>query len=115
MKRLFFVLLLTVIYAAALCQEKWSLKRCVDYAIVNNISVKQADVQARFDKLTHHQSVLALYPRINSQHSTGLQFGRSIDPTSNQFTTNEILFANHGLDVGLDLLTGLPKKHRKSQ
>jgi outer membrane protein len=111
MKRLFFVLLLTVIYAAALCQEKWSLKRCVDYAIVNNISVKQADVQARFDKLTHHQSVLALYPRINSQHSTGLQFGRSIDPTSNQFTTNEILFANHGLDVGLDLFNWFAKKN----
>ncbi len=111
MKRQSFVLLLIAIYGSALGQEKWSLKRCVDYAVVNNISVKQADVQARFDKLTHHQSILALYPRINSQHSGGFQFGRSIDPTSNQFTTNEILFANHGLDVGLDLFNWFAKKN----
>ncbi|WP_114791736.1 TolC family protein [Niabella yanshanensis] len=111
MKRQSFVLLLIAIYGSAIGQEKWSLKRCVDYAVINNISVKQADVQARFDKLTHHQSIMALYPRINSQHSGGLQFGRSIDPTSNQFTTNEILFANHGLDVGLDLFNWFAKKN----
>ncbi len=111
MKRRSLVLLLIAIYGSALGQEKWSLKRCVDYAVKNNISVKQADVQARFDKLTHHQSVLALYPRINSQHSGGLQFGRSIDPTSNQFTTSEILFANHGLDIGVDLFNWFAKKN----
>ena len=26
-------------------QEKWDLKKCVDYAVGNNISVKQADIQ----------------------------------------------------------------------
>ncbi|WP_346236607.1 TolC family protein [Niabella insulamsoli] len=111
MRYLLFVLLLSILTDPSAAQEKWNLKRCVDYAIANNISVKQADVQARFDKLTHDQSVLALYPRINSQHSGGFQFGRSIDPTSNQFTTNQILFANHGLDVGLDLFNWFSKKN----
>lgn len=79
--------------------------------MTNSISVRQADVQARMDKLTHDQSILVQYPRINSQHSGGYQFGRSIDPTSNQFTTNEILFANHGLDIGLDLFNWFSKKN----
>lgn len=111
MQKLCAVLLAFCCLRSAEAQDKWSLKQCVDYAVLNNISVKQADVQARFDKLTHNQSILALYPRVNSQHSGGLQFGRSIDPTSNQFTTNEILFANHGLDVGLDLFNWFAKKN----
>ncbi len=92
-------------------QEKWSLLRCVEYALAHNISVKQADVQARIDRLTHQRDVLAQYPRVSSQHSGGYQFGRSIDPTSNQFTTNQILFANHGLDAGLDLFNWFSKKN----
>lgn len=111
MKKGLVVLIISMFSMAVQAQEKWNLKQCVDYAISNNISVKQADVQARFDKLTHHQSTLALYPRISSQHSTGFQFGRSIDPTSNQFTTNQILFANHGLDLGLDLFNWFSKKN----
>lgn len=30
--------------------DKWSLQRCIEYAAKNNISVKQADVQARLAK-----------------------------------------------------------------
>lgn len=108
--------ILTVLTVSIWClpvggQNKWDLKQCVDYAIKNNISVKQADVQARFDKLTHNQSILAQYPRLYSQHSAGFQFGRSIDPTSNQFTTNQIFFANHGIDVGLDLFNWFSKRN----
>ncbi len=92
-------------------QGQWDLKQCVDYATANNISVKQADVQARFDRLTLSQSTLSQYPNISSQHSSGYQFGRSIDPTSNQFTTNQILFANHGLDVSVGLFNWFSKKN----
>ncbi|MBO9618690.1 MAG: TolC family protein [Niabella sp.] len=96
---------------SCLAQEKWSLEQCVAYAVKNNVSVKQADVQARIDRLTLEQSKLALYPSANSQHSGGYQFGRSIDPTSNQFTTNEILFANHSLNLNADLFNWFRKKN----
>ncbi|MBZ4192626.1 TolC family protein [Niabella beijingensis] len=96
---------------AAQAQEKWSLEQCVEYAVEHNISVKQTDVQARIDKLTLDQSKAALFPTANSQHSLGYQFGRSIDPTSNQFTTNEILFANHSLNVNADLFNWFRKRN----
>src|SRR5688572_23644451 len=37
-------------------QDTWSLKRCVDYAMANNISIKQQDVQKRYAELTLTQS-----------------------------------------------------------
>lgn len=111
MKKSFLTVLIICCFLTGFTQQKWNLKQCVDYALANNISVKQADVQARFDKLTHQQSILAIYPRLNSQHSGGYQFGRSIDPTSNEFTTSEIFFTNHSLDVGLDLFNWFSKRN----
>lgn len=111
MKRILLALIGFLIVAELQAQEKWSLERCVQYAVENNISVKQADVQARIDRLTLQQSRLALYPTVNSQHSGGYQFGRSIDPTSNQFTTNEVLFTNHTVNINADLFNWFRKKN----
>ncbi|MGZ8523202.1 MAG: TolC family protein [Chitinophagaceae bacterium] len=91
--------------------EKWDLRKCVEYAIENNISVRQADVQARLFALTYEQSKLSQYPSINLQNSAGTQFGRSIDPSTNQFTNDKILFANHSLNVNLDLFNWFSKKN----
>ena len=42
--------------------EKWSLQKCVEYALQNNISVKQADLQIRFAALDLQQSKWQQYP-----------------------------------------------------
>ncbi len=92
-------------------QEKWDLQKCVDYALKNNISVRQADVQARITALTYEQSKLSQFPTANIQNSGGYQFGRNIDPSTNQFTTQEVLFTNHSLNVNLDLFNWFSKKN----
>ena len=91
--------------------EKWDLRECVEYAMKNNISVRQADVEARIVALTYQQSRLSQYPSVNLQNSAGSQFGRSIDPSTNQFTNDKILFANHSLNVNLDLFNWFSKKN----
>ena len=91
--------------------EKWDLRKCVEYAMQNNITVRQADVQSRLTALTYQQSKLSQYPSANLQNSSGYQFGRSIDPSTNQFTNAKILFANHSLNVNLDLFNWFSKKN----
>ncbi len=90
---------------------KWDLKKCIEYGMEQNISVRQADVQSRIAALTFQQSRLALYPSANLQNSGGYQFGRSIDPSTNQFTTAKILFANHSLNLNVDLFNWFSKKN----
>ncbi|MFV0605440.1 MAG: TolC family protein [Niabella sp.] len=92
-------------------QEKWSLQRCVEYAMDNNISVKQADVQARIDKLTLAQSKTALYPNASFQSNQGFRLGRSIDPTQNQFTTSSMFFSNPALNLDAELFNWFRKKN----
>jgi outer membrane protein len=101
------LLTLTVSFA----QDKWDLRRSVEYALENNISIRQADVQAKIAALTYEQSKLSQYPSANIQNSGGYQFGRSIDPATNQFTNAEILFVNHSLNVGLDIFNWFSKKN----
>jgi outer membrane protein len=91
--------------------EKWDLKKSVDYALEHNISIRQADVQARIIALTYEQSRLSQLPTVNTQHSVGYQFGRSIDPASNQFTTSEILFSSNSLNLNLDVFNWFSKKN----
>ncbi|WP_228557501.1 TolC family protein, partial [Myxococcus sp. AB025B] len=80
---------------------KWDLRKCVDYAVKNNISIKQADVQARITALQLKQNKLFQYPTASAATSGNLQFGRSIDPTTNQFTTTELLSQSYSLQGGM--------------
>ncbi|RYF89758.1 MAG: TolC family protein, partial [Chitinophagaceae bacterium] len=82
-----------------------------EYALQHNISVRQADVQARIIALTYEQSRLSQFPSANFQNSGGYQFGRNIDPSTNLFTTQEILFTNHSLNVNLDLFNWFSKRN----
>ena len=49
--------------------------------------------------------------QLNSQNSGGYQFGRSIDPASNQFTNEKLFAINHSLNVGVDLFNWFSKKN----
>lgn len=100
MGKRFLALLLLVIPATLFAQEKWGLRRAVDYAMQNNISVKQADVQARYTALQLEQAKLNKIPTASLGTGFGLQFGRSIDPTTNLFTTTQLLYQNYQLQGG---------------
>jgi len=74
-------------------QDKWDLRRCVTYALANNISIKQADVQARLNKLTLDQSRLSQIPTLGLGASAAVISGRQ---NVNAFTlTNVTYFYNN--------------------
>lgn len=100
-----------MLFTTCFGQEKWDLQKSVEYALEHNISVRQADVQARIVALTYEQSKLSQLPSLNIQNNAGYQFGRSIDPSTNAFTTDQILFANHTLNLNLDLFNWFSKKN----
>ncbi len=93
-------------------QEVWDLRRCVDFAIQNNIQVRQNKVQEDLSNLTYEQSLVARWPTLNFQSSVGEQFGRSIDPTSNQFTNNQITFLNGSFQTNVTLFNWFAQKRQ---
>lgn len=83
--------------------DNWDLRHCIEHAIEFNISVKQADIQARIAALRAKQSKYNILPSVNGSSSTGVRFGRSIDPTTNGFATTQFLYQNFGVNAGVQL------------
>lgn len=94
---IFIALFHVVFFSPAFSQDTWNLKRAVEFAIENNISVKQADVQARLTNLTFRQARLLQYPTASLSASAGINAGRSIDPTTNQFTNTQLFSSGFNL------------------
>lgn len=105
MKR--FLLLASLLFSLQLFSqqtlEKWDLRKCVDYAMKNNISVKQAEVQARITAIQAKQLELYKYPTVNFSTNLGPSFGRSIDPTTNTYTTQQLFSQSYGLQGGVQI------------
>ena len=100
MRTLLYTFLFFIVIKAT-AQQKWDLRQCVDYAMKNNISVKQADVQARIISLQLKQAQLAVYPNANLSSGLGTQFGRSIDRTTNVYSNTQSLYQNFQLQSGI--------------
>ncbi len=104
MKYILFLLLITLSTSLhAQNPAKWDLKTCIEYAIEHNISVQQADIQARLSKLQADLAKSNQLPTINGSSGMGLRLGRSIDPTTNAFTNTQFLFNNFGLNGGIQI------------
>ncbi|HYM93303.1 MAG TPA: TolC family protein [Chitinophagaceae bacterium] len=92
-------------------QDKWDLRKCVEYALQNNITVKQADLQIRFAKLDLTQSKLSQYPFVNFNGNLGYSSGRNQDPTSFSLITTGYLSNGYSLQASVDLFNWFTKKN----
>lgn len=107
MKRTAFFCLLTMLSAAGIGQNQFSLRQCIDTAIANNLELKQAELQMESAKLDWNQSRGYLLPTLNGSIGHGINQGRSIDPFTNGYVDERVNFAGYGLSSGITLFNGL--------
>lgn len=108
MKKLLLCCILLVTAWAAHAQEKkvWTLQECVDYALKNNLAVKTNLLNAETSKVNLDQSKFQMLPTLNGGGSYGYNWGRNIDPTTNQFETERINSINFQASSSLLLFNG---------
>ncbi len=107
--RIFAALLLVVLFRGPVAaqQQPWTLTGCIEYAFQNNIRLKQQALGVDVAKNNLAQSKLNLLPSVNSGLSESFRFGRSVDPLTYQFTTDNSIGASAYLSSGMDLFKGL--------
>src|ERR1700733_1437146 len=98
---LFLTIPLFLLNQTAYTQDKWDLTRCVQYALANNISVKQADIQARIARLTLDQSKLSQIPTLTVGGGAGINSGRFQNPITYVLETQTTLQSNLSLQAGV--------------
>ena len=90
-----------ILHEFASAQEKWSLLRCVQYALDSNISVKQSEVQEKLAAIDYKQSKLSQYPLANFSNNDGYRLGKSQNPSTG------ILESQNFFTIGLNLQTNV--------
>jgi len=71
---LLFVTLFTTLHA----QEIWGLQKCINYALDNNIRIKQGMNTTEYQHNQLKQSKYSRLPNLNGQMSQNMNFGRSL-------------------------------------
>jgi len=105
---------LIITFTNAKGQDQWDLKRCVDYALTNNISVKQADLQTRFSKLQLDLDKLARWPTANFQASSGYSFGLSENPSTGTLQSRNFFNTQVGLSSNVTIFNWFSRRYQIS-
>lgn len=91
--RVLFLLVLSVSAGLAFGQGSyWDLKRCVEYGMNNNITVRQAKIDADQSEINYQQSNLQRIPSLSYGLTHGFSFGRTLDRTTNVYTSRSAMF-----------------------
>ena len=80
-----------------------TLQECVDLAVQNNLNVQRSKLNLETAEVNKMQADFQRYPSLNASGGPGFSWGRSIDPTSNQFITQEIFSVNMNANSGVTL------------
>jgi outer membrane protein len=91
--------------------EKWSLLKCYDYAIANNISIKQSVLNERSSQLIYEQNKKAQLPTLNFSGSLAYRLGRSENPTTGVLEDNNFLSNGYSLQSGVTLFNWFSKRN----
>ena len=98
-------------FTFSFAQEKWSLQKCVEYALKNNISVKQTDLQSQFSSLNLKQSKASQLPSFNFSGSAGNSFGLSENPTTGILENNSFFNTGAQLQAQVSLFNWFSKRN----
>ena len=84
----------------------WTLQECVDYALANNLDVQRGQYNLESSEIDMDLARMAMLPSLNAGVSNGYNWGRSINPVTNQFTTQQITSLSPNLNSQVLLFNG---------
>ena len=106
LKLIILIFFSTSIYAQSNKYLELSLEECIEIALENNLQLKRSIINERLQKVGYNQSILQQTPTLNVFSNYGNNYGRSIDPTTNTFISNNSNFSGVNASASLNLFSG---------
>ncbi|WP_425391346.1 TolC family protein [Ekhidna sp.] len=109
MRKLGLITVLTILSFGGLSQEKriLSLEECIEIAVDNNLSVQRSELSLQGAEINLLQAQAQRYPTINLNGNYGYNWGRGIDPTTNQFIDRRINFNGVSGSTNIPIINGM--------
>lgn len=87
-------------------QDTWDLQRCISHAQNSSLTIQQANIAVDQAEINKKMAQHRKYPSLNGSSNLSWNFGRTIDPTSNQFNTETFFSNTISLNTGVVLYNG---------
>lgn len=101
------LLLFSTFLATAQENKKWTLQECVNYALENNISIKQSELDIELSELTKKDAIGNFLPNINASASNSWNTGLTQNVTTGILQTQTTRNFSAGVTASLNLFDGL--------
>jgi len=111
MRYITYTLVLSFLFIhGASAQEKWGLRKCVEYAMQNNLTVKQTALQESFSAVALKQSRQGQYPNASVSINSGYSIGPTQDAAFNVVNGGSF-FVNPGIQTSVQIFNWFSQKN----
>ena len=87
--------------------QSWNLQQCIDYALKNNLTLKQNEINVEMSDVNYKQSKATILPSVNAGANNTWNNGQKIDPYTNRFASSTILSENFYGQAQVTLWSGM--------
>ncbi|SEF72001.1 outer membrane protein [Flavobacterium urumqiense] len=91
--------------------KKWTLEECVNYAVQNNISIKQTELDSKTAMIDKKGAIGNFLPSVNANASHSWNIGLNQDITTGLLRNQTSQFTSAGASVGIDIYKGLQNQN----
>lgn len=107
MKKILVALFIGLLTFSSYSQKKWTLEEAVSYAVKNNISVKQSELEIELAEIDKDDAIGNFLPNLNANASLNSNTGANINPVTNSFENTTFASFTTGFQSNLTLFDGL--------
>lgn len=106
------IAVLSFAFAKAQQTKSWTLQECVNYAIENNINIKQADLNIEQAQLDKKDALGAFLPSLNASASNSWNTGLTQNVVTGVLQTQTTRNSSYGINSGVTLFNGMRNAYR---
>ena len=105
--KLTLLLIIGALFAMNGQMKKWTLEECVTYAVDNNLTIEQFELDLENVKIDKSDALGAFMPNLNANAGVSERSGLVVDPNSNSNVSGSIFSFSPGLSSNVTLFDGL--------
>ncbi|HWR94794.1 MAG TPA: TolC family protein [Flavobacterium sp.] len=90
----------------------WTLEECVNYALANNITIKQTELDSIDASIEKRGAIGSFLPTLNGNLSHSWNIGLNQDITTGLLKNQTTQFTAAGIGVGFDIYKGMQNQNR---
>jgi outer membrane protein len=113
--KLTILLLILAIGITSAQQKKWTLEQCVEYAVENNLSIEQFELDLQNNQIDESDALGNYLPNLNAAVTASGNRGLSSDPITGQNFTAGIFTLSGGFSSNVTLFNGMRNKNQMNR